>query len=187
MMGDSALSDRDLPANSLDTIANFRLSRRVHYHRGHTWVHLEHDGDIRMGVDDFGQWLLGTVRHVLLPGTGDAVFEGAPTCELRLDTGRIGVLAPISGRVMARNQRLLEQPGLVNKSPYDEGWLLVVKPSDLPLELGNLLRGEEAARWLDLEIGRLKERFKGDRTHWRDDLIEQLAGEFMLAEMKKAA
>jgi glycine cleavage system H lipoate-binding protein len=191
MMEDSVAADvaagSDLPENESRTIADFRLLRGVHYHRGHTWVRIERDGNVRWGLDDFGQWLLGSIRHVRLPGNGEAVFEGVPACELRLNTGRIDILAPISGRVIARNQRLLDQPGLVNESPYTQGWLLMLKPSDLSSELISLLYGGEAGKWLELEIGRVHEKAKGDRDHWRDDLVSEIAGEFLFTGLKEAA
>jgi glycine cleavage system H lipoate-binding protein len=187
MMEDAAAADGDLPEDESRTIADLRLPRGVHYHRGHTWVRVERDGNVRWGLDDFGQWLLGSIRHVRLPGTGEAVFEGVPAAELRLDTGRIDILTPISGRVIARNQRLLDQPGLVNESPYAEGWLLMLKPSDLSSELISLLYGGEAGKWLELEIGRVQEKAKGDRDQWRDDLVSEMAGEFLLTGLKEAA
>jgi glycine cleavage system H protein len=122
-----------------------------------------------------------------MPECGKAVFEGAMTCELCLATGQIGILAPVSGRVIAVNERLLGQPGLVNESPYTQGWILLVRPFNLSSELVSLLYGREAERWLELEVRRMKEKSGGDRTSWKDGFIREIAGEFLLTEMKKAA
>jgi len=119
-------------------------------------------------------------------------------CEIRLDTGRLGLLAPVSGRVIATNERLLEQPGLVNESPYTNGWLLMVKPFDLPSELVNLLYGGRARRWIEQEIGRVREKVNGNGRQgnihelekdatWREDIIDEIAGEFLLAKLKQVA
>jgi len=200
MIEDSAEAETswDLPVNDLSSIEGFHLPQGMHHHRGHTWVRVERDGDVRVGLDDFGQWLLGSVQGVRLPGPGEIVFEGAPTCEIRLDTGRIGPLAPVSGRVIAINERLLEHPGLVNESPYTNGWLLMVRPFDLPSELVNLLYGGRARRWIEQEIGRVREKVNGNGRRgnihelekdatWRKNLIDEIAGEFLLAKLKKVA
>jgi len=195
---DEAETGWDLPIDDSRSIEGFRLPRGMHHHRGHTWIRVERDGDVRVGLDDFGQWLLGSVQGVRLPGPGETVFEGTPACEIRLDTGQIGPLAPVSGRVIAINERLLEQPGLVNESPYANGWLLMVKPFDLPSELVNLLYGGRARRWIEQEIGRVREKVNGNGRQgnihelekdatWRENLIDEMAGEFLLAKLKKVA
>jgi glycine cleavage system H lipoate-binding protein len=187
MIEDSVALESDVVEGGLQTVNGLRVNHEVHYHRCHTWVRVERNGDVRIGLDDFGQWLLGTVRNVRLPATGEALYEGIAACELALEAGRIGVLAPISGKVIARNEKLLERPRLVNESPFGGGWLLMVKPSDLSSELACLLYGQEARRWAEMEIGRINERTKEDRSHWPGDLVPQMAGEFLLSEMKKAA
>jgi len=200
MIEDSAEAETgwDLPVDDLSSIEGFRLPQGMHHHRGHTWARVERDGYVRVGLDDFGQWLLGAVQGVRMPGPGETIFEGTPACEIRLDTGRIGPLSPVSGRIIAINERLLEQPGLVNESPYTNGWLLMVKPFDLPSDLVNLLYGGRARRWIEQEIERVREKVNGngrpgnihelekDATWW-DNLIDEIAGEFLLAKLKKVA
>ncbi len=198
MMEDSAEADGHLSVIDSQTIEGFSLPRGLHYHRSHAWVHMQRDGNVRIGLNDFGQRLLGPIQDVRLPGAGEAVFEGIPACEARLKTGWIGMLAPISGRVTAINEKLLKQPGLVNNSPYTKGWLLEMKPSDMPLELSSLLYGVEAKRWFEMEIGRVKEKTKGGNgqgsihellkdASWRGNFIDEMVCEFLLARSKKAA
>jgi glycine cleavage system H lipoate-binding protein len=200
MIEDSAETETglDLPVDDSHSIEGFRLPQGMHHHRGHTWARVERDGDVRVGLDDFGQWLLGSVQGVRLPGPGETIFEGTPACDIRLDTGRISPLAPVSGRIIAINKRLLEQPALVNESPYTNGWLFMVKPFDLSSELVNLLYGGRARRWIEQEIGRVREKVDGngepgnihelekDAT-WRKHLVDEIAGEFLLAKLKKVA
>ena len=200
MIEDSAEAETgwDLPVDDSRSIEGFSLPQGMHHHRAHTWVRVERDGGVRVGLDDFGQWLLGSVQGVQLPAPGETVFEGRQACDIRLGTARIGLLAPVSGRVIATNERLLEQPDLVNQSPYTNGWLLVVKPFDLASELASLLYGEGARRWIEQEIGRVREKVNGnggqgnihelekDAT-WREDIIDEIAGEFLLAKVKQVA
>lgn len=200
MIEDSAEAETswDLPIDDSRSIEGFRLPQGMHHHRGHTWLRVEGDGNVRVGLDDFGQWLLGSVQGVRLPDPAETVFEGALACDVRLNTGRIGLLAPLSGRVIATNEMLIERPGLVNESPYDNGWLFMVKPFDLPSELVNLLYGERARRWIEQEIERIREKIDGngrlENIHelgkdmtWRENLVDEIAGEFLLTKLKKIA
>lgn len=198
MIEDSAELDWSLAADDSPSIEGFRLPQGMHHHRGHTWVHVEQDGDVRVGLDDFGQWLLGSVRGMRLPNPGETIYENEPACDIRLNTGLVGLLAPISGRIIATNERLMEQPELVNRSPYTNGWLIIMKPFNLSSELMNLLYGGRARRWIEQEIERIREKVNGnggqgniralekDAT-WREDLIGEMAGEFLLTKLKKVA
>jgi len=201
MMEDSAEAerDRDLPIDEDSlSIEGFRLPQEIHYHRGHTWIRVEQEGNVRVGLDDFGQWLLGSALGVQLPACGETVSEGARACDIRLDAGQIGLLAPVSGRIITANDRLLEQPELVNQSPYTNGWLFTMKPSNLPAELVNLLYGIRAKKWIKQEIERVRAKFNGNGeqisiyelekdTTWRKEIIGEIASEFLLAMLKKVA
>ena len=200
MMEDSgaAETDWDFPVDGPYSIEGFHLPQGMHYHRGHTWVRVERDGNVRVGLDDFGQWLLGSVQGVELPGPGETVLEGARAYDIRLNAGRIGLLAPVSGRIITTNESLLKQPELVNQSPYVNGWLFTMKPFNLPSELVNLLYGKRAGRWIEQEIERVRGKVGGDggqssiyelkkNTSWREHLIDEIASEFLLAKLKKVA
>ena len=201
MMEDSpeAEKDLDLPIDDDSlSIEGFRLPQEIHYHRGHTWIRVEQEGNVRVGLDDFGQWLLGSALGVQLPGAGETVSEGARACDVRLDAGQIGLLAPVSGRIIATNEMLLKQPELVNQSPYTNGWLFTMKPSNLPSELVNLLYGIRAKKWIEQEIERVRNKVNGNGrqisiyelekdTTWRKEMIDEIASEFLLAMLKKVA
>ena len=200
MIEDSAEAEMgwDSPVDDSRLIEGFRIPEGTHYHRGHTWVRVERDGYVRVGMDDFGQWLVGSVQDVRLPAPGETIIESTPACEIGLENARISPLAPVSGRIIATNERLMKNPALVNESPYTNGWLLMVKPFDLLSELVNLLYGGRARRWIEQEIGRVREKVNGNGSPgnirelekdatWRENLIEEIAGEFLLAKLKKVA
>jgi len=201
-MMEDTLADEDVPGlgeGDVLTIAGLRLAGGVHYHRGHLWVRVERAGNVCVGLDDYGQQLLGRIVNVHLPVAGQPIFEGASACDLRTDQGGIEIPTPISGQVIARNTKLLEQPGLVNESPYTGGWLYRVRPSNLQFELASLLYGREAKSWFELEIERAKERLQQtDRNQanltmiekgaiWRTNHDSEMVSELLLATSKKAA
>lgn len=198
MMEDSLAADLEPAADEIQTVAGLRLAEAMHYHRSHTWVRVEREGDVRVGLDDLGQLILGTVLDVSMPGPNQSIYEGAPACELRLEQGRIDIPTPVSGRVVAINTKLQNRPQLVNESPYRAGWLYTVRPPNLPAELQNLLYGKEARRWFELEIERAANRMHGNRggisrlsiergALWHEGHAAEMASEFLLATPKKAA
>ena len=65
------------------------------------------------------------------------------------------VLAPVDGIIEAINPKVRQQPSLVHDDPYGEGWLFLVKPTNLQRNLDNLFFGETNAAWIDQEAHRL--------------------------------
>ncbi len=198
MMEDSKEPDIEMPKEDEFVTGGLRLAGGMHYHRGHVWVHVERDGDIRVGVDDFSQRLLGTIGAVALPGPGDELVEGVAVCELQLEHGSIKIPTPLSGRIIAINKELVAHPGLVNDFPYTKGWLYTLRPSDLSFELKNLLYGHEARLWFEMETKRAIERIHGSGADkqrpdiekgalWLSGRDDEMTGEFLLARTKKAA
>jgi len=81
---------------------------------------------------------------VELPEVGDEYGAGEDAAWLESIKATEPVKAPVSGRIVEVNERLLDEPELVNRDPYGEGWIFAMEPSD-PGELEKLLKPEEYA------------------------------------------
>lgn len=113
------------------------------YHRGHTWVRLEEDGTLTVGLDDLGRRLLGMPDHVELPRPGDEVqVNGAAWYAIR-NGAPVRILSPVDGTVVATGG-----PG--------EDWYLRIRPLRPNPNLAHLLRGAEVSAWLRRELERLQ-------------------------------
>jgi glycine cleavage system H protein len=88
---------------------------------------------VRVGITHYAQEALGDIVYVSLPATGTAVESGKPFGEVESTKSVSDVYAPVSGTVVARNDRLESQPELVNADPYGEGWIVEIEadPADL--------------------------------------------------------
>lgn len=95
-----------------------------------------------VSVTDYAQSSLGDVVFVELPSVGTAVEQGDQIGAVESVKAASDIYAPVSGTVDAVNDNLADQPGLLNKSPEDKGWLCKIKLSN-PAELDELL--DEAA------------------------------------------
>lgn len=140
----------------------FRLDDSRYYHAGHGWAAPQSESVAAVGVDDFAQRLLGRPEAIGLPEVGTRVVQGERAWSLRVHEAPIGMLSPVSGEVVAVNERLRTEPELINDDPYGEGWLIKVKSPTLGRDLRNLLSGRWARSWMNETVSALRERMSGD-------------------------
>ncbi|HSJ22227.1 MAG TPA: glycine cleavage system protein GcvH [Nocardioidaceae bacterium] len=102
------------------------------YSSEHEWVRSpgESDGSVRVGITHYAQDALGDIVYVSLPEVGTEVSAGDTVGELESTKSVSDVYAPVSGKVVARNEALDASPELVNSDPYGEGWLFEVTGAD---------------------------------------------------------
>ncbi len=99
------------------------------YTKTDEWLRVE-DGLVRVGVTDYAQKMLKDIVSVELPEVGDEFEAGDEAATLESVKHTAPVYAPVSGEVAEVNERLLEEPELINKDPYGEGWILALKPRE---------------------------------------------------------
>jgi len=95
----------------------------------HEWVHL-HGDRARVGISDHAQKEITDVVFVELPKLGRAVKAGESCAIVESVKAAFDIYAPVSGQVVAVNDGLGGDPGALNRSPYDQGWLFEIKTSD---------------------------------------------------------
>jgi glycine cleavage system H protein len=138
-------------------IRGYELARTVFYHPRHVWARIEEEGHVRIGLDDFGQKLMGRVYSVTLPEPGTQVTRGGASWWAAHRTGVAGLAAPVSGIVTQRNERLPPHPSLINHDPYGQGWALVIEPEDhLATSLKHLHYGKQVELWYEQEVEKLQ-------------------------------
>jgi len=99
------------------------------YTAEHEWVAPGAEGTVRIGITDHAQSELGDVVFVQLPEVGETVQAGAVVGEIESTKSVSDLFAPVAGEVVAVNERLEEEPAVVNSSPYADGWLFEVRPA----------------------------------------------------------
>jgi glycine cleavage system H protein len=111
----------------------------LRYTAEHEWVSESASGSgVRVGITHFAQDSLGDIVFVQLPEPGTEVQAGQPLGEVESTKSVSEIYAPVSGRIVARNDGLDNDPGVINTDPYGAGWLLEIEPSD-PAAVGALL------------------------------------------------
>ena len=142
-------------------VREYDMPDELYYHSEHTWLRVEDDG-VRVGMNDFAQAAAGDITYIDLPFEGDDV-EAGETCGKVQSSKWVGKLvAPVSGEIVEINEELENDATLINQSPYGDGWIMLIEPSDLESELGSLMQGEEAAKWLESEIDMVEKEKQGE-------------------------
>lgn len=95
------------------------------YTKSHEWVK-EGDGVITVGLTDYAQSALGDIVFINLPEEGDDVTAGQAFSDVESVKAVSDVFSPVTGKVAAINEELLDNPALVNEDPY-EAWLIKVE------------------------------------------------------------
>ena len=110
------------------------------YTKTDEWAKKE-DNKVREGITDYAQKELKDIVGVELPEVGAEVKKGEAIGALESVKATADLYATVSGKVVEVNERLLEEPELLNKDPYGEGWIVVIEMSD-PKEYDELLTPE---------------------------------------------
>jgi len=155
----------------------FGLPGGLFFHQGHTWGNLLFSGQVKIGLDDFVQKLLGHIDGIALPPAGAELKQGQPFAAIRQGGRTARLVAPVDGVVCAVNSEIAKAPGLIKRDPYTRGWLVTVRPTNLTANLLHLSIGERAFSWLQSESARMQELLHVTLGRDKDALIGTTAAD----------
>lgn len=118
------------------------------YTESHEWVRQEADGLVTIGISDHAQEQLGDLVFVELPEVGRALAAHDEFGVVESVKAASDIYSPISGEVAEVNEALEDSPELVNSDPYNDGWVIKVKPANAA-ELDDLMDAETYAGKLE--------------------------------------
>ena len=121
------------------------LPERLKYTTTHEWIADNGDGTVTIGITAVATEQLGDLVYVELPKIGASVTKGASAAVVESTKAASDVYAPLTGEVVAANENLGANPGQVNESPYERGWLFKLKVKN-KAELGELMARDEYAK-----------------------------------------
>ena len=113
------------------------IPEELRYTSEHEWVRAG-GASARVGITDYAQDQLGDIVYVQLPEPGTSVEAGQSMGEVESTKSVSEIYAPVSGTVSARNDKLGDEPELINSDPYGAGWLVEIELRD-PETLEELL------------------------------------------------
>ncbi len=114
-----------------------KLPPNLKYAKSHEWVRL--NGDVAtVGITDHAQHELTDIVFIELPQAGRKLKKGETCAVVESVKTASDIYSPVSGEVLAINDKIVAMPSLVNDKPYDEGWFFQVKVDDAS-EVASLL------------------------------------------------
>ena len=117
------------------------------YTKTHEWVRVE-GGNARLGLSDYAQEHLTDIVYVELPDTGDEATAGEALCVVESVKAAEDFYSPVSGEIIEVNDELEDSPELINESPYEKGWLVLIALSD-ESELDGLMDVDAYRKYMD--------------------------------------
>lgn len=117
-----------------------QVPSELKYSESHEWSRRE-GNRVTIGITDFAQKELGDIVFVELPAAGDELKRGEPFGSVESVKTVSELYAPVSGKVVAVNDKLSDAPDNINRAPYEDGWMVTVELSD-PAEWDDLWPAE---------------------------------------------
>lgn len=125
------------------------LPEELMYTSEDVWVR-EEDGRVYIGITDYAQDQLGEIVFVELPEEGDELVIDEPFGSVESTKTVSELFAPVSGTIVEVNDNLEDEPELINDSPYEDAWMIVVELID-ETEVNDLLNNDEYRNLIEKE------------------------------------
>jgi len=118
----------------------------IQFTKEHEWI-LMKDNIALVGITDFAQKQLGDIVSVELPRVGNEFKQNDAMAIIDSVKASSDIYCPIDGEIVAVNEELLQSPELINKSPFESGWIVKLEPSNIS-QLENLMTEEEYKKFV---------------------------------------
>ena len=118
----------------------------------HTWVKVNDDGTVSIGMTDVAQSMAGPLLHAKAKGVGTKREKGKPLATVESAKWVGPVKSPVSGEIVEVNSKVAQRATIINQSPYNEGWIVRMKPANLQDDLAEMLSGEAVVEAYRMKI-----------------------------------
>src|SRR5450759_4894299 len=135
----------------------FNVPAGIFISQNHTWVNIEMNGTVRVGLDDFVRKTIKNIDAVELPALNKNIKKGELLFSIKHNSHTINISSPISGKVTLLNTEHVEHPEWIASKPFELSWMCCIDPSNLPEELHSLKIGVDSINWYRGEIDKYSE------------------------------
>ncbi len=119
------------------------------YHKEHTWVKLKKKKAV-IGITDYAQDALGDIVYIDLPEVDIFVEANTEIAEIESTKATSAIISPVSGTIAEINEKLIDNPEIINEDPYGKGWIAVIDMQDAS-ELDDLIDFDDYEAYLEEE------------------------------------
>jgi len=128
---------------------DYKFPNDINYTFTHEWIKIK-DNIGTVGITDYAQHQLGDIVFIELPDLGMVFEKGSNAAEIESVKAVGDVLMPLSGEIIETNENLTNNPELINKSPFEDGWIIKIKINHND-EKGDLLSLEQYKELIEQE------------------------------------
>jgi len=137
-------------------LEGFDFPDDIYFHKDHMWAKVEGD-KVRTGYNAWASDAAGKLVSIKTRPAGKKVKAGKTLGSVESGKWVGSLKVPVSGTILEINPALKGVPNIINDSPYDDGWVALIEPSDLDTDLAELIKGDNSAAlgtWLKEEIAK---------------------------------
>jgi len=124
----------------------------------HTWISLQPNGIVQVGIDDFAQKILGPIEDIDLPDTHRKIEKGDPLFSIKKGSLSMTFPSPVTGMIVTSNFELGSRIAYLRMKPFELGWICTIEPANLPKELQQMIIGADSVIWYQNEIEKYSEK-----------------------------
>jgi glycine cleavage system H protein len=131
----------------LSNPSSYQVPDDLFYTKEHEWARVT-GGTAKVGITDYAAKTLNDIVYLTLPSAGQEVKQLSSFGTVESIKAVSELYSPLSGTVLVTNEELVNHPELINKSPYEAGWIIELKPSELDAEKKTLLSSKQYQEFL---------------------------------------
>ncbi|HHS95046.1 MAG TPA: glycine cleavage system protein H [Phaeodactylibacter sp.] len=140
-------------------IGNYFIDTSLYYDTHHNFWLKENNGFVRIGFHPLLQESSGSFVAIVFENENQTLSRGQTFGSVEAEKHVAQLLLPISGKIICTNDKVIENPRLLNTDPYGEGWLVEVESTDFQHDKSNLISGEQAITdWILEEIKKYEDK-----------------------------
>lgn len=129
----------------------------IYFDKTHTWAFMEQNGVVKVGIDDFLQHITGTLTRIKMKNEGERIKKGEQILSIIQNGKQLNLYAPISGIIKEQNKALDKNSSIINSSPYNNGWVYKIEPTNWLRENQLLFMADKHKQHIKNEFSRLKD------------------------------
>ncbi|MHA1592961.1 MAG: glycine cleavage system protein H [Candidatus Heimdallarchaeaceae archaeon] len=150
---------------------SFRFPENYQYQSTSVWLEDTGRGIYKLGITDYAQYVLDDIISISFPETGYLIEKDEELVSIDSIEDTLIIMSPIGGKITEINEELRQSPELLNESPYEDGWILLIEVSSED-DLDQLVEIDEI---LDQHQEELAESgFADDEDDFDEDSYEDL-------------
>lgn len=116
------------------------------YYETNEWA-IKSQGHFLLGITDFAQTVFGDINYIELPKKGETFEQGQTYAVVESTKTATDISMPMSGKIIAINEQLIAHPEILNKAPYQEGWLVKIEATSME-EWKELMTAEQYQQYI---------------------------------------